>query len=56
VVTCEPAIYLRDEGFGIRLENTMLVTETGCEDLMPDVPIEADEIEALMNARKRRSR
>ena len=54
VVTCEPAIYLRDEGFGIRLENTVLVTETGCEDLMPDIPIEAEEIEDLMHARARR--
>jgi Xaa-Pro aminopeptidase len=54
VLTCEPAIYLRDEGFGVRLENTVLVTETGCEDLMPDIPIEAEEIEDLMHARKRR--
>ena len=54
VLTCEPAIYLREEGFGIRLENTVLVTETGCEDLMPDVPIEADEIEELMATRRRR--
>ncbi len=49
VLTCEPAIYLKEEGFGIRLENTILVTETGQRDLMADIPIEADEIEALMN-------
>jgi Xaa-Pro aminopeptidase len=54
VLTCEPGIYVRDEGFGIRLENTVLVTETGCEDLMPDVPIEAGEIEELMSARRPR--
>lgn len=48
VLTCEPAIYIKDEGFGIRLENTILVTETGPRDLMADIPIEAGEIEALM--------
>lgn len=49
VLTCEPAIYIREEGFGIRLENTVVVTESGQEDLMADIPIEADEIESLMN-------
>lgn len=48
VLTCEPAIYIREEGFGIRLENTIVVTETGQLDLMADIPIEADEIEDLM--------
>lgn len=48
VLTCEPAIYIRDEGFGIRLENTILVTEQGPVDLMADIPIEPDEIESLM--------
>jgi len=49
VLTCEPAIYIPKEGFGVRLENIILVTETGQRDLMADIPIEADEIEALMN-------
>jgi Xaa-Pro aminopeptidase len=49
VLTVEPAIYLPDEGFGVRIENTVLVTESGQRDLMADLPIEADEIEALMN-------
>jgi Xaa-Pro aminopeptidase len=48
VLTCEPAIYLRDEGFGIRLENDILITEDGNIDLMADIPIEAEEIEELM--------
>ena len=56
VLTCEPGIYVKEEGFGVRLENTVLVTESGCEDLMPDVPIEADEIEALMARRRGRAR
>lgn len=49
VLTCEPGIYIAEEGFGIRLENNILVTESGTVDLMEDIPIEADEIEALMN-------
>lgn len=49
VVTCEPGIYVREEGFGIRLENNILITEGEPIDLMADIPIEADEIEALMN-------
>lgn len=48
VLTCEPAIYIQDEGFGIRLENDVLVTESGPVDLMADIPIEPDEIEELM--------
>jgi Xaa-Pro aminopeptidase len=49
VLTCEPAIYLADEGFGIRLENDILVTESEPVDLMAEIPIEADEIERLMS-------
>jgi Xaa-Pro aminopeptidase len=48
VLTVEPAIYLPAEGFGVRLENTILVTEDGQTDLMADIPIEADDIERLM--------
>lgn len=50
VMTVEPAIYLREEGFGVRLENDVLVTEKGPVDLMAGVPIEAEEIEALMES------
>ena len=49
VMTVEPAIYIREEGFAIRLENSVLVGEKENTDLMGDIPIEADEIEALMN-------
>lgn len=52
VLTCEPGIYIREEGIGIRLENDVLVTEEGNLDLLADVPIEADEIEELMNRRE----
>ncbi len=48
VFTCEPGIYLREEGFGIRIENNILITENGPVDLSADLPREADEIEQLM--------
>jgi Xaa-Pro aminopeptidase len=49
VLTCEPAIYVKEEGFGIRLENDVLVTESGNVDLLAHVPIEAEEIEDIMS-------
>ena len=55
IMTVEPAIYIRDEGFAVRLENDVLVTETGPLDLMADISIEADDIEALMRKSRRRS-
>ncbi len=49
VFTVEPGIYIADEGFGIRLEDDVAVQETGAPiNLMENIPIEADEIEALM--------
>jgi len=48
VLTVEPGIYLPEEGFGIRLENDIVVTDGVPVDLMADIPIEADEIEELM--------
>ncbi|GAA4397048.1 aminopeptidase P family protein [Nibrella viscosa] len=51
VFTCEPGIYIREEGLGIRLENNILITESGNIDLMEQIPVEAEEIEELMNSR-----
>jgi Xaa-Pro aminopeptidase len=48
VFTCEPGIYIPEENLGIRLENDVLVTENGPNDLMKNIPLETDEIEALM--------
>jgi len=56
VMTVEPAIYIRKEGFAIRLENDVLVTENGPIDLMATIPIGPDEIEQLMNRPKSRRR
>ena len=49
VLTVEPGIYIPEEGFGVRLENDIVVTADGPVDLMADTPVEPDEIEALMN-------
>ena len=51
VLTVEPGIYIPEEGFGVRLENNVLVTESGPIDLMAQIPVEAEEIEALMSSR-----
>jgi Xaa-Pro aminopeptidase len=48
--TVEPGIYIREEGFGVRLENDFVIREGGNLDLMATIPIEAEEIEDLMNA------
>jgi Xaa-Pro aminopeptidase len=49
VFTCEPGIYIREEGIGIRLENDVLVTSGDPDDLMKNIPIDYEEIESLMN-------
>jgi len=50
VFTVEPGIYIPDEGFGIRLEDDVVVQATGTPvNLMTNIPIDPDEIEALMN-------
>ncbi|BCX48953.1 Xaa-Pro aminopeptidase [Haloferula helveola] len=50
VFTIEPGIYIREEGLGVRLENDVVIGADLNFDLMGNIPIEADEIEELMNA------
>lgn len=50
VFTCEPGIYIPREKIGVRIENDILITDKGNVDLMESIPIEAGEIEELMNA------
>lgn len=51
VFTCEPGIYIPEEGLGIRLEDDLVVQDNGVPfNLMQSIPIEIDEIETLMNA------
>ena len=49
VFTIEPGIYIPEENLGIRLENNFLIGKDANVDLMAHIPIEAAEIEALMN-------
>ncbi len=48
ILTCEPGIYIRDEGIGIRIENDLLITEGEPINLFEGLPTEVEEIEAAM--------
>jgi Xaa-Pro aminopeptidase len=48
VLTCEPGLYLQEEGIGIRLENDILITRGKPKNLMAGIPIDPDEIESIM--------
>jgi len=51
VFTVEPGIYIPKENMGLRLEDDVVIQETGAPfNLMRNIPIEADEIETLMNS------
>ena len=54
VMTVEPGIYIPEEGFAVRLENTVAVSDRGPVNLMADIPIEADEIEEAMASRRKK--
>ena len=51
VFTVEPGIYIPEEGFGIRLEDDVVIQPTGApKNLMENIPLEAEAIESLMQA------
>jgi Xaa-Pro aminopeptidase len=50
LLTLEPGLYINEENLGIRLENDILITENGNEDLMKDIPLEIAEIENLLKS------
>ena len=52
VFAIEPGLYNPATGIGIRVEDTVLITEDGCEVLTSGVPKEIDDIEKLMKQRK----
>ena len=61
VMTIEPGLYVAEDrgnvppaylGIGVRIEDDILVTETGCEVLTNGVPKEIDEVEDLINSTK----
>ena len=51
VWTIEPGIYIPEESLGIRIENNVVIHKTGLLDLMKNIPVEADEIEEIMNSK-----
>ena len=51
VLTCEPGLYIAEEGIGIRIENDIIV-DTVPIDLMEDIPVEIEDIELIMNNSK----
>ncbi len=53
VFAIEPGLYDEKKGFGVRIEDTVLITKAGCEVLTSGVPKEIDEIERLLAGRGR---
>jgi Xaa-Pro aminopeptidase len=49
VLTCEPGIYIQEEGLGIRLENNLIIKSGKNINLMKNIPLDWEEIEDLMN-------
>lgn len=49
VITNEPGLYIEEEGIGIRIEDDLLITEDGCENLSKDIIKTIEEIEAFMS-------
>lgn len=48
IFTIEPGLYIESEGFGVRLEDTYIMTNNGAENIMPNIAIEVDHVEAIM--------
>ena len=53
LLTVEPGIYIEDEQMGVRIENNIWLTKNGNVDLMKNIPITVEEIEALMKREKK---
>lgn len=51
VFTCEPGIYIREEGIGIRLEDDIVVTDGNPINLMKNMPVDVRDIEDCMNSK-----
>lgn len=48
VLTVDAGIYVREWGIGLRIEDNVLVTADGCENLSSSIPVTIEEIETLM--------
>jgi Xaa-Pro aminopeptidase len=55
VIAVEPGIYIPERNLGVRIEDTVLVTQDGCEVLTKEVPKEIRDIEALMSGKHLRN-
>lgn len=53
VFTVEPGIYIAEEGIGVRIENDYVIRANGAENLMANIPIEVEDIEAIMQSNGR---
>lgn len=53
VLTVEPGIYIEDEEIGVRIEDNVVITDTGCINLSKDIIKEVDDIEKFMVTAKR---
>lgn len=52
VFTVEPGIYIEEEQMGIRIENNFWITRNGNKDLMKNIPITVEDIEAIMKSQQ----
>ncbi|HRF70236.1 MAG TPA: M24 family metallopeptidase, partial [Candidatus Pelethenecus sp.] len=52
IISCEPGLYIEEEGIGIRIEDDILVTEDGCINLSKDILKTVEEIEKFMEEQK----
>jgi len=53
IISDEPGLYMEDRGIGIRIEDDLLITETGCEVLTKDIIKDPDQIETFLASRKK---
>ena len=52
VITLEPGLYIPEEGIGVRIEDTLLITATGAKSLSQGLPRDPDAIEKFLAAGK----